>query len=335
MSRYDPILTVVPAGAQVTPALRRAAQLARAGAGTLHLCIFEYDDAVDFAAARAGGAIAGHARNDLVREQQEKLGELASGDLLRGLAVQCDVVWAPLAHEAVIAKALATGAQLVVKDSHRESLLRRTVFTPLDWKLMRLLPCSTLFVQAGEHPRPQRIAAAVDVLAEPAQADGLNARILHEALGLAECLEAQLEVVSVVPFLAPHRHTFSPVGRMFEEAEAAHLAAFTEFMDFREVPPECRHRLAGAPAAVLAEFVANRGIGLLVLGSAYRDAWDRLLLGSTAETLMQEAAVDLMLVKPAGTLELVQEKFDLAQLCRRHERLQEGLPAFPPRRAQA
>ena len=57
-------------------------------------------------------------------------------------------------------------------------------------------------------------------------------------------------------------------------------------------------KIEGNPVHRLTELVHENGVDLLVLGSSYRSALDRLLLGSTAETMLYQAPCDVLLVKP-------------------------------------
>ncbi|HZR37420.1 MAG TPA: universal stress protein [Nevskia sp.] len=301
MKRYEAILAIVPAQAVLTPAIKRAVELAGASGATLHLCIFEYDSAVDFAAARAGSDVADHVRHDIVRDREESLQRLAASLAGKGHAVECDVVWAPDQAKAVLAKALEINAQAVLKDAHHESTLRRAVYTPLDWKLMRLLPCELMLVGPASHPLPKRVAAAVDVLAEPVDADGLNKRILAVALQLSEYLGARLDLVSVFPhFPTLHHRAWPGSEAMYAEANTEHYEAFRKFAEAHSIPQDRRHRLKGLPTVELGSFVSDNGIDVLVMGTQYRSRWERLLLGSTAESLAQEVNADLVLVKPPG-----------------------------------
>ncbi|WP_029921591.1 universal stress protein [Nevskia soli] len=315
MNRYETILVIVPSKAEVTPALKRAVELARASGATLHLCVFEYDSSVALAAARVGADVAAHVRHDIMRDSVERLERLAVSLAGKESAIECDVVWSPDEAEAVLAKTLHINAQLVVKDAHHESALRRAIFTPLDWRLIRLLPCELMLVGPGPHPKPKRVAAAIDVWGEPVDADGLNKRIINAALLLAEYLDARLDLVSVFPYFPSYSHSTWPSSKaIYAEANDAHYKAFSSFAAAHSIPEDRRHRPAGQATSELAGFVKDNRIDVLVLGSIYRGGWDRLLLGSTAETVAQEVGADILLVKPANYLDVIKAHIDLSKV---------------------
>jgi hypothetical protein len=48
-----------------------------------------------------------------------------------------------------------------------------------------------------------------------------------------------------------------------------------------------------------------------VVGNVYRNSWERLLLGSTVETLLQQLKSDLLVVKPHDFLSTTRRHIDL------------------------
>jgi universal stress protein E len=298
MKPQETLLVVIPPAATKTPAVRRAVELAHACNARLHLCVFVHDPAVELAGRMVGGTAVEAARTQLLREAEDRLALLA--DDLRGqdLQVEAEVVWGALRHELAIAKVVQTRARLVIKDARRSSALRKALFTPVDWQLMRVLPCSLMLVQPGSLSRPKRIAAAVDVLAEPGEDDGPGSLVLDTALRMARCLDARLELASVFPYLPVHGHALLNAEQVMDQAAAEHQNAFRRFAARHGVPRKQCCRLSGPPADALARYVEEHHIEMIAIGATRRGAWDRALLGSTAEALVQEIDADLLLVRP-------------------------------------
>lgn len=309
MKQYEVVLAIMPAGGETTPAVERAAELARASGAALHLCVFDHDPAVEFAAGRSGPDIAEHAKRDIMRGHEGALEQVAARLAGREHPVECDVVWAPDMARAVVGKAVQVGAQLVVKDARHESAVRRLLFTPLDWKLMRLLPCEVMLVGSAAPVRPRRIVAAIDVWAESAATDGLNERVMEAATRLAEDFDARLDFVSVFPFFPSLQNRALPSSKaMYAEANSTHYEAFSKFVEAHGIPEDRRHRLSGLPAAELIRFAAEQDVDVLVLGSLHRQGWDRFFLGSTAEAVGQESTADVVLVKSAAQVEALRHQ---------------------------
>jgi universal stress protein E len=172
---------------------------------------------------------------------------------------------------------------------------------------MRLLPCELMLVGTGSPSRPSRVAAAIDVWAEPVEAEGLNRRIVQAALRLSEYLGAGLDVVSVVPFVPALNRAWPSSKAVYAEADADHRLSFARFLADHGIPEDRSHRLAGVPADELVRFAADNQIEVLVLGSIHHGGWDRFLLGSTAEAVAQQIACDLLVVKPADYAEVLSD----------------------------
>jgi universal stress protein E len=173
---------------------------------------------------------------------------------------------------------------------------------------MRLLPCELMLVGTGSPSRPSRVAAAIDVWAEPVEAEGLNSRIVQAALRLSEYLGAGLDVVSVVPFVPALNRAWPSSKAVYAEADADHRQSFARFLAAHGIPEDRSHRLAGVPADELVRFAADNQIEVLVLGSIHHGGWDRFLLGSTAEAVAQQIACDLLVVKPADYAEVLSDQ---------------------------
>jgi universal stress protein E len=271
-----------------------------------------FDGLIDHYSAQQRPPVVELACRALIEEYDHKLRALAAELASPHYSIEYDVIWAPVAHEAILGKAIELGASCVVKDVHRESVLRRALFTPLDWKLIRLLPCDLMLVGPQSPPRPSRVLAAVDVLAEqPQDGAGLNSRIVASAQALAEYSSARLDLVSVAPWFPITARSAAHSARQYDEMVASHLSAFRSFAERYEVPSERRHRVLGAPAEAIARIADELSVDVTVVGNVYRNSWERLLLGSTVETLLQQLKSDLLVVKPHDFLSTTRRHIDL------------------------
>ena len=311
-----PVIVVVDPEAGESPAVQRGAALARASGATLHLCVFDHDRMVDLAAARVSKEVAERARRDFIGERIDRLKSLAAEFAGVRHPVEIDALWAPKVHEAILAKALKVGAGVVIKDAHHDSAIRRALFTPLDRKLARLLPCELWLCGAGGKAQPERIVAAVDVLAEAPAAPGVNRQIVATALRVGEFSNAVVDVASVFPFFPVYTAALMETGAMYDEARASFQEAFEKFMQELNVPEEHRHRLTGYPPSALQRFVEETHADLLVIGATYRHGLERLLLGSNAEAMINQVGIDMLLVKEPGFAATLSEQVDLERLAK-------------------
>lgn len=304
MSHYGKILLVADPRVRDSAALGRAAQIARTAGAELILAVFEHN-----AAVAAVGTISAELRDKAVRgylsEREDWLRERASALAAEGLRVRTEAVWGSPLHEMIIAKVLEHAPSLVVKDVALEPLLRRVLFTPLDWQLLRLCPVPLLLVNRASERRVRRVIAAVDPVHPWESAGELNDRIVKEALALSIQLDAELHVMHAfegLPPVAPAE--FSAVGSMYddayEELRKVHHARLREFAGRHGVPADRLHMRYGPVALALADFAVDSGADVIVMGTVYRSGLERVLIGSTAERILDDLHCDVLAVKPAG-----------------------------------
>ncbi|MGH7192523.1 MAG: universal stress protein, partial [Candidatus Saccharimonadales bacterium] len=193
------ILVALDAWYRRSPALLRAMSLARKTDATLLLHSFEYQRSV------ANAVDHGFDLDAYIKGRGQKLEEFADALRAEGFRVQTRVVWGhPIASQ-IVASVLATQPDFVIKDVHAEPAIRRILFTPLDWQLLRECPAPLMLVRQHTGNTPRHILAAVDPLDEHDRPRGLNDVIMKAAAMLAMQCDAQVDVVHAfdyVPVLA-------------------------------------------------------------------------------------------------------------------------------------
>ncbi len=299
MSLPKLILAVVDPAMQITAGAHRAVELARRSGARLHLFMSVFDARIDATAELVDPEVERLARQQFIDVRLNWLAEWTAGLVSQGLRASCEVAWARKEHEAVIAKVLESGVDLVVKDLRRESVLRRwTSIRTSDWRLARLCPVPLMLVQDGARPLPSRLAAAVDPSHPDAHPEGLDDRVVQAALPLAMACGAALELLHVFPYHRADAGLAAKMDELIEELRRDDCVAFNQFADRHSVAPEQRVLLGGEPVAETLRHAELGHVELLVIGSQYLTGLDRLLLGSHAEAFVSQAACDLLIVRP-------------------------------------
>jgi universal stress protein E len=65
------------------------------------------------------------------------------------------------------------------------------------------------------------------------------------------------------------------------------------------VPPARRHLVARHPADAIPQAARSTGAGIVVMGAVSRSGLKRLVVGDTAERILDALACDVLVVKPA------------------------------------
>lgn len=282
-----------------TPAVLRAMSLAWKMNAQLHLYSFEYERSLAHAVRE------GFDLDAYLKGRCQKLDDFADALRAEGFDIETRVVWGHPLAERILSSVLALQPDYVVKDVHEETTIHRILYTPLDWQLLRECPAPLMLVREHTGNTPRRILAAVDPLDEHNRPMGLNDIIVKTSAALAMQCDAQVDVVHAfdyVPVLADAEGAAGWVvdSDIYDELRKLHKDALQDLGKKYGVPESQLHLLDGRPSAVLAEFARHHKIDLVVMGTIYRSRFERLAMGSTAESLLDRLDCDVLALKPEG-----------------------------------
>src|SRR5688572_19551279 len=134
MQRIDRILAVIDPTVEIHHGAAKAATLARACGATLELFICDFDPALTGQPFFDTDALR-RLREEFVSERTERLEHMAEELRVGGLDVETHVQWDNPLHRGILRRVEATRPDLVVKDTHYHSFLRRTLVSNTDWNL--------------------------------------------------------------------------------------------------------------------------------------------------------------------------------------------------------
>ncbi len=222
-----------------------------------------------------------------------------------GIRVRAVAEWDYPAHEALIRAAARAGADLVVAEQHAGRHLAAGLLRLTDWELLRLAPLPVLLVKRGGGYRRPAVLAAVDPdhrYAKPAQ---LDREILEAGALLAGALKGHLHLVhaySPLPLDAYTRGTLSQqtLEEMQRHSAAAAAAKVERLAALAGIPGTRRHLIPRHPADAIEQVAAATHSAIVVMGALARGGLKRLLIGNTAERVLDHLPCDLLVIKPRG-----------------------------------
>lgn len=200
----------------------------------------------------------------------------------------------------LIRQALRGGHDLVVKASGPDAVEH----DPVGQKLLRKCPCAVWLLARGL-PKG-RVLAAVDLDPEDASKTALNRRLVQHAAHLAGLGGAELHVLHAWrPYgetMLAHRmktEEFQAYGDSLEALLTSDLDRFLAEADGGEGRAH-GHLIRGPAEEVIPTFVKREGIDLVVMGTVGRTGLPGLLVGNTAERILERVRGDLVALKPEG-----------------------------------
>lgn len=309
MNRIHNILVIVDPTTLQQPAVTKAAVLAEKCQARLDLFICDTKAAKDVRLA------------EQLRKPPPTSSEAGSSAILdvlaaplrkRGLDVTTEVITADPLHTALLDRVKRTCADLVVKDTHHHSIAQRTFLTNTDWELIRGCPVPLLLVKPKAWSPAHHIAAAVD----PGHPDDkprlLDTCILDEASRLSRQLGGELHAIhSYIPAAVvaaavaqPPVIVDVPAETLARERQAQLNEVLALTAEYGLAPTNV-HVEAGGVKEVLCRLAQECQIDVMVMGAVSRSALKRIVIGSTAESVLEHLPCDLMVVKSPNFAELL------------------------------
>jgi universal stress protein E len=285
--------------AKSLPAVLKAAQIAQACGAQVEL--FHSLDAPVYADLNG---LRDFSMADLERELKVRallrLEDIADRLRQHSLTVSVYAEWDFPAYEAIVRRALHIKADLIVASGqaarHRfPSLMRLT-----DWELVRLSPVSVLLVKNPHPYRHPAVLAAVDpshAFAKPLQ---LDKQILAAGNLLSRALQGSLHAVHAyarVSTLPDTPITPAVINGLERQAQRAAKAGFDRALRSTRIARSRRYLIARDPINGILEGVRQSRCAIIVMGAVSRTGFKRLLIGNTAERILDDLRCDVLIVK--------------------------------------
>jgi len=294
MSQYQRLLLITDQHLPHSPAVRRAAALATASGAALHITAL----------------VQPPPRIHLIESGMDEQARVAYMDKYRiwlegateslrnsGLHLTTEALWSTQPLRDILVHAREIKPDLLIKDVYLEPLLKRVFTTPLDWQLLQESPVPVHLVNQIASALPRRVVAAVDTATEEDGITGLNHKIIREAEALALQCGAELHLLHAYD-LSPAFIAEPSVAMVWvDELRAALLEPFARLADGYGVPADRRHFLMGSPVAVIADYVHDHAIDVVVMGSVQPKGLGKLI-GDTTERVLLIPECSVLTIRP-------------------------------------
>jgi universal stress protein E len=283
------------------PAVLKAAQLARAFGAQLELfhglATPVYADTYP---ARERGLSA--LEEDLRQKALRRLEAIADRLRLHSIKVTVSAEWDHPAHEAIIRRARAIKADLIVASLHAGRHRMPWLMRLTDWELVRGSPVPLLLVKNAHPYRRAGVLAAIDPSHAHEKPLQLDKDILQIGKKLSAALRGRLHAMhaySVIPMGAlPEGITPATMEAIQDDAERRAQLRFSRALRMARIARARQYLIAGQPIDAIAEASRNSGCAILVMGAISRSGYKRLLIGNTAERILDELTCDVLVIKP-------------------------------------
>jgi len=308
MQRLDRILAVIDPTVDVQVGAAKAARLARLSGASLELFACDFDPALTGQPFFDTDMLR-RLREEFIDERAAYLEDLADELRAGGLDVSTHVHWDNPLYEGILRRVAEFEPDLVIKDTHYHSFLRRALFTNTDWNLIRRCPVPLLLSRTADWPAQPRILAALDPGHHGDKPAALDHDILDAALFLARQLDGTVEAVHAffpaallaattgfagVP-LAPDLG----VTDLLESERTRVSAAAREIAKAHGMTDQSVRVLQGSATEVLPRVATEDHVDLVVMGAVSRSRLREVFIGSTAERVLDRLPCDVLVIRSA------------------------------------
>jgi universal stress protein E len=282
-------------------AFDRALQLAKAFGASLEL----YHAIVD--PVYVDPMLTAHSLRDLtesrVTVRGRRLESLAARAREQQIEAQTTVDWDFPPYEAIVRRALVTGADLIVAECHHGRRFAPWLVHLTDWELLRTSHVPVLLVRGKEPYEKPIVLAAVDPTHAHAKPEMLDNAILALGGRFARALSGSLHAMHAyypVPLDVPTSaiRTDSSAAQLYREVRGRARTAFERTTRQARISRARRHLIDRNPVAAIPATAREIGADLVVMGAVSRSGLERVLIGNTAERALGAIHCDVLVVKP-------------------------------------
>ncbi len=242
-----------------------------------------------------------------VEERLAKLEALAQELRAEGFKISCTVELDYSGAEAILRRVQAVKPDLVIVEAHKHSLLSRVMLSQTDFELIRSCPTPVLIVKSVAVAGRPAVLAALDPWHESGKPAALDARIAEVGHSISRALGGKLHATHVHAPLMRYEtdSVMAPVVvpvpvREQKKHTAAIRNRFRSAARKLEIAPQNVHLRLGDPGIVLPELARSLKVDTVVMGAVSRSALSRVLIGNTAERVLDAMQCNMLIVKPRG-----------------------------------
>lgn len=296
MLNINRILVVLDKGSSELQALKKGIWLARSVNAELTLMTNTWDS---FSAENTSLDLdtRNQLREGLISQAEQWLNSFIHDE--KDIKINVDVRWQKHLYEAVISATEESNYDLVLKRPNKHSLLDR-IFTPVDWNLLRHCPAPIMLIKSSEPWKHNRILASIDATSTDEGHQLINDNILSYAEQLTDHFDTDLHLVNAYPLV---NVAFAMVPEvtapddLHKYVQDQHEEACGKWADKYNISREKVHVKEGAPEIVVSELAQSLETDVVMIGSAGRTGLSGVLIGNTAELLLDKLECDILVIK--------------------------------------
>ena len=304
MSENEKILVIVEPDNHPHEVVERASWLAELNNCDLHLILCDPD-----VGALSTGIFLSNETRDLAQQirtaQKEMIDDIALDARGRGINVSTDVLEQRPVSDAILQIALDMHPRYVVKGTEYHSIAERAIFVDTDWQLIRTCPFPLWLVKPHEMTKQPVVVAAVDPVHSHDKPAALDQLIVKTAKAITGPVDGEVHLLHTYQRIAgigrEATKTFKPIrlpiDDLSKKIQAEHREQLDALAAANDIDADHTHQLPGSTRDLLPTFARTHGADVVVMGALARWGLRRMIIGSTAEKVLDHLPCDILIVR--------------------------------------
>ncbi len=300
----DTLLAIVELDCIPDTLIDRTAWIARKFDYQVHLVLFE-PNSVELLSRFPISSEAQQIQQDMEQAQTELVEDYASRLREAGIDVTTSVLQRRPLSDGIFEINTAVQPKVVVKATLFHSAAERGTLVDSDWQLMRACPYPLWLVKADNMAENPLIVAAVDPSNAHDKPATLDYEIVRTAKAIAELTQGDVHLVHTYERLAgigaaagmAFKSGKLPIDEIDARIKSEHRNALDVLAETNGIDIDHAHQLSGRAQDILPAFSRSQNAGLVVMGALARWGLKRMIIGSTAERVIDHIASDILIVR--------------------------------------
>ena len=205
----------------------------------------------------------------------------------------------------IVRSVLREGHDLVVKAPEGRQRGLSALFGSSDLRLMRKCPCAVWIAKPSRRKRYRNIVAAVDLNPVEPQTMNLAKQVMRIATSFAKLEKSRLHVVHAWHLageakIRGRQITTYNVEKLLREIRTAHQHELDALLREHPFDDTIVHLIKGRAGDVIPDVVEKLDADLVVIGTVGRAGIPGLVIGNTAERVLNAVNCSVLTLKPEG-----------------------------------
>lgn len=199
--------------------------------------------------------------------------------------------------EAIIKQVVELKPDLVLKSTHHHSIIKRTLVTNTDWRLIRKCPAALFLVK----PEPWREGGSVVTAVDPLHSKADQSELDHYLIDSAELLARQLDQTACVfhsyfPFTSTMFSLGVETPEHLARIRQQHSEKLNELLADHAIAADNIQLSHGELVPTLIKYLKLVNANVLVIGALSRNVLERAIVGNTAERILEDCPCDVLVL---------------------------------------